>query len=154
MGAMTTVRADDSDRADKDASASSPVPCSPTQWRRQQQRGRSCTLTTATGRTMMPRHHHLSLARPCKGDGSGSGGRLCASMTATGQAMMPRHHHLSLARPCDANGNGGGSGGTGSCTSTTVTGRAMMPRHHHLSLACLRDDVAGGRANDVAHCRR
>ena len=106
---MTTVRVNDSNRADDDASA--PVPHSPVQWWWQRWCGRSCTSTTATGRAMMPWHHHLSLACPRDGDGSGSVGCLCALTTATGQAMMPWHHHLYLARPRDGNGDGGGSGG-------------------------------------------
>ncbi len=110
-GVMTTVRIDDGNRADDDASASSPVPRLPAQWWWQRWRGLSCTLTTATGRAMIPQHHHLSLARPRDGDGSGNGGRSCASTTATGQVMIPRHHHLSLACPCNGNGDGGGSGG-------------------------------------------
>ena len=110
-GAMTTVRIADGDRADDDASASSPVPRSPARWWWQRWCGPSCTSTTATGQAMMTQHHHLSLACPRDGDGSGSGGRSCASRTATGQAMIPRHHHLSLARPHNGNGDGGGSSG-------------------------------------------
>jgi hypothetical protein len=65
--AQTFLHIDDSNRAEDDALASSPVPRSPTQWRRQRQCGR---LMTATGQTTMPQHHHLSLARPRNGGGS------------------------------------------------------------------------------------
>ena len=65
--AQTFVHIDDGNRAEDDASASSPVPPLPARWRRQRQRGR---LTMATRRTTMPRHHHLSLARPHNGGGS------------------------------------------------------------------------------------
>ncbi len=65
--AQTFLHIDDGNRVEDDVSASSPVPRLPTQWRQQRQRGR---LTTATGRTTMPQHHHLSLARPRNGGGS------------------------------------------------------------------------------------
>jgi hypothetical protein len=65
--AQTFLHIDDGNRVEDDASASSPVPHSPTQWQRQRQRRR---LTTATGWTMMPQHHHLSLAPPRNGGGS------------------------------------------------------------------------------------
>ena len=106
-GVMTTVRINNGNRADNDALASSPVPRSPAQWRWQRRRGPSFTSMMGTVRTMMPWHHHLSLARPRDGIGSGSGGRSCASTTVTGQAVMPRHHHLSLGRLCYGNGSGG-----------------------------------------------
>jgi hypothetical protein len=52
-----------------------PVPRSPARWqwrwRWQRRRGRSCALTTVTGQTMVPRHHHLSLACPRDGDDGG-----------------------------------------------------------------------------------
>ena len=89
-GGMTTVCIDDGNRADDDASASSPVPCSPTRWWWQRWCGPSCTSRTETERAMMPRHHYLSLAHLRDGNGSGSGGRSCASTAATGQTMMPR----------------------------------------------------------------
>ncbi len=151
-GATTTVHVDDGNRADDDASASSPVPCSPTQWRWQWRRGPLFTLTMATGRTMMPWHHHLSLACPRDGNGSGSGGRLCvndsnrAGNDALASSPVPRsparwqwRWRWRWQQWCGC-----------LCTSTAVTGRTMMPWHHHLSFACLHDGNDGGGANNVA----
>jgi hypothetical protein len=111
VAARTLVRIDDGDRGGDDALASSPVPRLPAPWRQWRRSKRCSAMTTATGRAMMPRHHHLSVARLRDGDGSGSGVRSCPLTAVTGQTMMPWHHHLSLARPRDGNCDGGGRGG-------------------------------------------
>jgi hypothetical protein len=96
-------------------------------------------LTMATGRRMMPWHHHLSLARPRNGGGSGSvgarqrrqGGRQClgiiraqcAMTTVTERTMMTVHNGIgnevnddtlassAVTRLCD--GDDSGSAGVG-----------------------------------------
>ncbi len=71
---------DDGNRAEDDASASSPVPCSPTQRRWQ------CAMTTVTEQTMMTVHNNIvdgvnndalassAVIRSCDDDDSGSAG--------------------------------------------------------------------------------
>ncbi len=71
---------DDGDKADNDALASSPVTCSPAQWRLQ------CTITTVMERTMMTVHNNVgngvnndalassAITRLCNGDDSGGAG--------------------------------------------------------------------------------
>jgi hypothetical protein len=65
--AQRFVHIDNGNRAEDDALASSPVPRLPARW--QWQRQRRCSMM-ATGRTTMPRHHHLSLTHPRNGGGS------------------------------------------------------------------------------------
>ena len=81
MAAAVAARTlDDGDKADNNASASSPVTCSPAQWRWQ------CAITTVMERTMMTVHNNVgdgvnddalassAVTRSCNGDNSGNAG--------------------------------------------------------------------------------